>query len=123
MSRCLAATVWLAGCGGGVFVAFHAGGDDSPPSVNLTTAVTTVPAGQAVRFVVAASDDNGVDHVSFYRIDIGGSTLLGRDFTVPYEWIAIAPIDGRTTLSVFARAVDREGNVADSATVAVDITR
>jgi hypothetical protein len=121
--RGLAATLSLSGCGGGVFVAFHAGFDDDPPSISVTTAATSVPAGQTVRFVAAASDDNGVDHVSFHRVDVDGTTLLGRDFSAPYEWTAFAPTDGRTTLSVFARAVDHDGNVADSATVTVDVTR
>jgi hypothetical protein len=115
--------LWLSGCGGGaVVVAFHSGFDDSPPSVNLTVAVDSVPAGQPVRFVAAASDDNGVEQVSFYRVDPGETTLLGRDFTAPYEWTAVAPADGRATLSVFARAIDHDGNAADSAPVTVDIT-
>jgi hypothetical protein len=120
--RGLAATVWLSGCGGGVFVGFHSGFDNDPPSISLTTAATSVPAGQTVRFVAAASDDSGVEHVSFHRVDVDGTTLLGRDFSAPYEWTAFAPTDGRTTLSMFARAVDHEGNVADSATVTVDVT-
>jgi hypothetical protein len=60
VSLWLAALPWLPGCGGGVFVSWSGGLDDTPPSVNLTTAATRVPAGQPVRFVAAASDENGV---------------------------------------------------------------
>jgi len=120
--RWLAATLWLSGCGGGVFVGFGSGFDDTPPSVTLSTAATGVPAGQSASFFAAASDDDGVDHVSFYRIDVNGSTLLGRDFTAPYEWSVIAPADGRTTLTVFARAVDFSGNIADSPAITINVT-
>src|SRR5690349_2443143 len=102
----LAAALWLSGCGGGLFVTWSGGGDDTPPSVNLTSAATSVPAGQPVRFVAAASDENGVEHVAFFRVDLNGTTLLGTDFNTPYEWTATAPADGRATLAVFARAVD-----------------
>jgi hypothetical protein len=63
-----------------------------------------------------------VDHVSFYRVDTNGTQLLGRDFTAPYEWNVIAPSDGRTAVTVFARAVDFDGNVADSPAVTINVT-
>jgi hypothetical protein len=122
LAAALAAAPLLHGCGGGVFIGFGSGFDDSPPSVNLTTAATTVPAGQPVRFVAAASDENGIDHVTFYRVDAGGAVLLGRDAGEPYEWTTTAPTDGRRTLTVFARAVDNSGNTADSASVTVGVT-
>jgi hypothetical protein len=119
----LAAALWSSGCGGGLFVGWSGGGDNTPPSVNLTSAATSALAGQPVRFVAAASDENGVERVAFFRVDPDGTTLLGTDFSTPYEWTATAPADGRATLAVFARAVDFEGNAADSPTVSVTITR
>lgn len=107
----------LSACGGGVYWGW--GGDDSPPAVSITTAATSVVAGQGVRFVAAASDENGIDHVAFYRVDAGGALLLGIDAAVPYEWFVTAPSDGRTSLSVFARATDNNGNRADSDTVTI----
>src|SRR4029079_5634072 len=86
----------LSGCGGGLFIGVDDRFDDSPPSVNLATAANSVVAGQAVQFVAAASDENGVDPVSFYRLDTNGSVLLGRDFSAPYEWSVVAPTDGRS---------------------------
>jgi hypothetical protein len=105
-----------------VFIGFDGGFDDTPPSVILSTAVSGVRTGQPALFSAAASDDTGVDHVSFYRVDVNGTQLLGRDFTAPYEWNVTAPNDGRTKLTVFARAVDFEGNIADSAAVTIDLT-
>ena len=116
-----AVAVLVQGCGGGLFVAFGDGFDD-PPSVHLTTAATAVQAGQTVRFVAAASDEDGISHVSFYRLDSQGSVLLGTDGEAPYEWTAVAPADGRASLQVFARATDGFGSVADSTTVSVPIT-
>jgi len=121
-SRWLAATLCLSGCGGGVYLEFGPGFDDSPPSVELSTAVTGVTAGQLAPFTAAASDESGVDHVTFFRVDANGTTLLGRDFTAPYEWSVIAPADGRTTLTVFARALDNAGNIADSRAVTINVT-
>ncbi|SRR5258706_14108431 len=112
----------LQGCGGGVSFGFGSGFDASPPSVTLATAANSVAAGQPVRFVAAAADANGIAQVSFYRLDPAGAVLLGRDANEPYEWNVVAPSDGRTSLTVFARALDNEGNTADSAAVTVSVT-
>ena len=117
-----AAMLVLGACGGGVYWGFG-DVDDSPPSVTLATAVTSVQAGQSVRFVAAASDVNGIDEVVFYRVDNGGSVEVGRDASAPYESNVVAPADGRTSLGVFARAIDNTGNHADSATVSVTVTQ
>ena len=124
MPRRLLAAVVLAlhGCGGGVFVGFGSVFDDSPPSVTLTSAASSVAAGQPVRVVAAAADENGIARVSFYRLDTAGAVLLGDDRNEPYEWSVIAPTDGRTTLTVFARALDNEGNSADSVAVTLTVT-
>jgi len=108
----------LGACGGGVFFGF----DDAPPAVSLTTAASSVAAGQSVRFVAAAADESGIDSVAFYRVDGNGTVLLGSDSAEPYEWNVVAPADGRTSLSVFARATDNSGNQSDSATVTIAVT-
>jgi hypothetical protein len=114
----------LHACGGGLSLTFgdFVGIDNSPPSVNLAAAVTSVQAGQQVRFVAAASDENGIDSVAFYRLDNGNAVVLGSDGDQPYEWIVTAPADGRTTLTVFARAIDNTGNRSDSASVTIAVT-
>ena len=112
----------LTACGGGAFFGFGAV-DDVPPAVSLATAVTTVQAGDSVRYVAAATDENGIDSVAFYRVESDGSeTLLGSDTSEPYEWTATAPSDGRTSLGVFARATDTNGNETDSTTVTITVT-
>jgi len=108
----------LGACGGGIYFGF----DDVPPAVNVTTAASSVAAGQSVRFVAAAADESGIDHVSFYRLDADAPVLLGSDPAEPYEWNVVAPADGRSSLSVFARATDNNGNQADSATVTITVT-
>lgn len=112
----------LVACGGGVYFGFG-DFDDSLPAVSITTAATSVSPGQSVRFVAAASDESGIDHVTFYRVDAAGSVEVGRDAEAPYEVLVTAPLDGRTSLAVFARATDNTGNRADSVIVSVPIVQ
>jgi len=112
----------LAGCGGGVFIGWDGGFDDSPPSVSLAAESSTVQAGQTLRVFAAAADESGIDTVAFYRYDGNRSVLLGSDGRAPYEWQLVVPSDGRTVLTLFARATDNEGNRADSDLVSVSVT-
>lgn len=119
----LAATLLLAGCGGGIYLGWGGGYDDREPSVSITTAQTSVAAGGVLRVVAAASDnDSGIDDVAFYRVDGATDTRLGSDGSPPYEWSVPVPADGRTTVSVFARARDGAGNAANSALLTVAVT-
>ncbi|HJV59602.1 MAG TPA: Ig-like domain-containing protein [Albitalea sp.] len=118
----LGAVLLLGACGGGVYLGFGDGFDDSPPSVSLAAADASVAAGQSARFVAAAADESGIDHVAFYRVDPNGAQWLGNDLSAPYEWLVNAPTDGRTALSVFARATDNNGNRADSPIVTIAVT-
>jgi hypothetical protein len=122
-----AAVPVLGSCGGGVYWgsggAFGDGFDDTPPSVTLATSATSVAPGQAVRVVAAASDESGIDSVLFYRVDgVNATTTLGTDASAPYEWLVVAPTDGRNTLDVVAHAIDNRGNTADSAVLRIAIT-
>jgi hypothetical protein len=114
----------LSACGGGLSIGIGIDGDFdfSPPSISLAAAQGNVQAGQGVMLVAAAADENGIDSVAFYRLDNGGAVLLGSDGTEPFEWQAVAPSDGRTSMFVFARATDRAGNQADSKSVQIGIT-
>jgi hypothetical protein len=118
----LLAAAALSSCGGSLSFGFGTFFDDSPPSVSVAAAQASVRAGQQVRVVAAAADENGIDSVAFYRVDGNASVLLGFDTTEPYEWQVAAPVDGRSTLDVFARATDNAGNHADSAVVSIAIT-
>ena len=126
LALCVAPVLSLHGCGGGIWLGFGDGFgdgfDDFSPTVTLASAVTSVQAGQTLRLVAAAADENGIESVAFHRIEGAGSVLLGRDFSVPYELVVTAPADGRTSMSVFARATDNQGRQADSAVVTIAIT-
>lgn len=121
----MAAGLFLAACGGGVSIGFGIGDDfdRSPPSVSLAASPGSVAPGQPVRLVAAAADENGIDVVGFFRLDNGQPTPLGTVGRPPYELTVTAPNDGRTVLTLFARAIDNVGNRADSALVDVSIAR
>ena len=110
----------LAGCGGGVFIGF--GDDDDPPDVGLVASSSGASAGQTVRLTAAASDDWGVDFVSFFRIDDNGNAvLLGSDGVAPFLWDATMPSSNASSVQFFARAVDGAGQSTDSAVIAVNL--
>jgi len=114
------AGVVMAGCGGGVYLEF--GDDDLPPVVDLSASSSSARAGDSVRLAAAAADENGIDHVSFYRYDGNTAVRLGSDDSPPYDWQLLVPADGRSSVTVFARAVDNADNVADSRWVTISIT-
>jgi hypothetical protein len=118
----LACSAVLAACGGGVFIGIELGDPgDEDPSVGLTASVSAAPAGATVRLAAAASDDFGVDAVSFYREDAQGAVLLGTDGLAPYELDTVVPASSVGTVwRYFARAFDGAGQSSDSAPV--DIT-
>jgi Bacterial Ig domain len=117
-------TLGLAACGGGFSLGINIGSalDFSPPSISIAVSPSAVRAGDSVHIVAAAADESGIDAVSFYRFDGNTAVLLGSVGSEPFEWLVTAPGDGRATLRVFARALDRAGNRADSAVVAVGVT-
>lgn len=118
-----AITLLLAGCGGGLYLGWGDCCDSGAPSVSITTAQTSVAAGGSLHVVAAASDnDSGIDEVAFYRVDGGSDTRLGSDGSAPYEWDVPVPADGRSSVSVFARARDGAGNTADSNRLTIAVT-
>lgn len=116
------ATVWmLSACGGGLYLTV--GEDDPyPPVVSLAAQSTTAQAGSTLRLIAAAADESGIDYVNFFRYDGNTPVGLGSDAAEPYEWNITVPSDGRTSVTVFAQAVDAYGNSATSAPVTIAIT-
>lgn len=118
-----AITLLLAGCGGGLYLGWGNCCDGGAPSVSITTAQASVAAGGSLHVVAAAADnDSGIDEVAFYRVDGGIDTRLGSDGSAPYAWDVPVPADGRSSVSVFARARDGAGNTADSNRLTIAVT-
>jgi hypothetical protein len=90
--------------------------DNAPPEVSITSPGDRATVSGNIVLSAAASDNNSVDRVDFYR---EGGVLLGTDTVEPYalEWDPSGVSDGQHTLS--ARAVDRAGNTASSAPITV----
>ncbi len=109
----------LAGCGVGLSIGV--GPDDDAPSVSLAAAPAEAAPGERIGLVAAASDDYVVREVQFFRIDVGGDTLLGRDSSAPYAVETSLPAAASGEVRYFARAMDDAGQEADSQEVAVSV--
>jgi hypothetical protein len=109
----------LTACGGGFYLGYSY--DNTDPSVSLAVASTTARAGDVLHVSAAAADDTGIDSVAFYRYDGNSTVLLGSDGRAPYDLDVTVPNDGRTVLTLFARATDWNGNRADSTLVSVNV--
>ena len=119
LAPALCAALALVGCG--VSVGLGIGPDDDPPSVSLAAAPQEAAAGERIGLVAAASDDFAVVEVQFFRIDVGGNTLLGRDSSAPYALETAVPAGSVGEVRYFARAVDDAGQEAESQTVSVAV--
>jgi hypothetical protein len=117
----VAAVGLVSACGGGLWLGIGSAWDGSPPSVSLAAAQASVPAGGTLRVVAAAADPSGIEDVAFYRLDGSQWVRLGSDGSEPYQWDVPVPADGRTSVSVFARATDGSGLEADSSVVTVPV--
>jgi hypothetical protein len=118
--------VAVAGCGGGFYFNFGSDfgfGDGVTPDVSLASAPTSAAPGQSVRLVAAASDDVGIDSVTFYRVEADADIALGSDGSAPYEWDAPIPAGASGALQFFAIATDVAGNTTRSAAVVVFVAR
>jgi hypothetical protein len=116
----LAAT--LAGCGGGLWIGYSDFDNGDLPQVSLVANVDSAVPGQTIRLSAAASDDDGIDEVRFYRVlSDGGVLRLGDDDGEPYQWDTVVPSTSASQVRYFARAFDRFGNWNDSGTVSVTL--
>ena len=114
-----ASVALVAGCRIGTYVSI--GPDDEPPSVSIAASPATASRGEIIGLVAAAADDYRVVDVAFYRRDVGGDTLLGRDNSAPYALETVVPAGASGELRYFARATDDAGQVGDSLVVAVTV--
>ncbi len=117
----LGAAAAVAGCGGSISLGFgHY--DDDAPSVSLAVSPSSAARGDTLRLVAAASDDYAVVAVEFYRVDPGGTTLLGSDLAAPYQLDTVVPAGAGASVQYVARAVDDAGQRTDSAAAVVVVT-
>ena len=98
------------GCGGGVYVEL----DGPPPEISMTTSVTDAMRGQPVQLAAAVSAANGLDCVSFYRVDFGNSVLLGSVRSTQPRWDTAIPINAGSRVIYFAQACDQAGYCTSS---------
>ncbi len=120
------AALVLSGCGGGFFVGINIGGGDGDgfaPDVSIVANVGSAAPGATVQLTAAASDADGIDQVTFFRLEGADAVLLGSDDTSPYQADAQVPLDAGATVSFFARATDRSGERRDSAPVTLAVLR
>ena len=115
----LAVAGLLGACQIGTYV--NIGPGDDPPSVSLAAAPSLASRGETIGLVAAAADDYRVVEVSFYRLDIGGTTLLGRDGSAPYAIETVLPTGAAGEVRYIARATDDAGQVSESQTVSVAV--
>lgn len=121
-----AATVALAGCGGGFYLGYEYvdGGDtwDHAPSVALTSSTAVAAPGAPVRLAAAATDDYGVHHVSFYLRDARGDLLLAEDNAYPWEIVTTVPANAWGVVTYVAYATDAYGHVSAPSVVDVQVS-
>ncbi|CAD5372994.1 conserved hypothetical protein [Rubrivivax sp. A210] len=110
----------LVGCGGGLYIDI---GDiwGPPPDVSLVASSDFAQRGEFIRLSAAASAVNGLDQVSFYRIDPGVDTRLATLSGPPFQIETAIPANAGRTVSYFASACDDAGFCTDSAVVTVNV--
>jgi len=113
----VAGSALLAACG----ISIGFGPNDDPPNVSLAAAPQQAAPGERIGLVAAASDDYAVREVQFFRVDVGGNTLLGSDGSAPYALETTLPAGVRGEVRYFARAIDDAGQEAESQVVAVTV--
>jgi hypothetical protein len=112
-------TAPIAGCGASFYLGI--GPDDDPPSVSLAVSPVSAAPGETIGLVAAAADDYHVVEVAFYRLDLGGDTLLGRDSNAPYALDTVLPAGASGEVRYVAQAIDDAGQVGESQTVTVTV--
>jgi hypothetical protein len=110
----------LSGCGGGgdIEVDVTVG---PPPEVSLSASAISAPPGGSLLLSASVIAANGVDHVSFYRVDSLGPTLLDIVYSPPAQSSTTIPVTAVGTVIFYAHACDLVGLCTDSAEVSVNV--
>ena len=112
--------VLLASCGGGGYVE-TAVPMAPPPQISLAVSPTVAQRGEPLQLVAAVTAGNGIDYVTFYRIDYGTPVVLGSVGQPPAQWITSVPVNAGSGASYFARVHDLAGYYSDSPIVTVAV--
>ena len=115
------AALLLSACGGGVYLELGDGYDGPPPTISLTTSSGIARRGDLIRLSAAISAPNGIDRVTFYRIDPGVSTLLATLHGPPAQVDTAIPTNAPSSVGYWARICDEAGYCTESATVTVSV--
>lgn len=108
----------VAACGGGVYVDATVP-PGPPPDISIASSTDVASRGDPIRLIGAVTASNGVDYVSFFRIDFGNATPLGTVFRPPLQWDTSIPINAGNTVSYYALACDAIGQCTNSAVITV----
>ncbi len=121
-TRCagLGCALVLAACGDAV-IGVRGGLDTTPPRVSLEAPATAL-AGMSVRLTAIAEDDRAIERVAFYAVDGRNEVRVGIAERRPYEIEARLPL-APARLRYIARAIDDEGNLAQSKSVELAVVR
>ncbi|MGY0197569.1 hypothetical protein ACWA7J_21085 [Leptothrix sp. BB-4] len=110
-----AATLALAGCGGGVYIGID-GSSDSAPTVTLNVSRASAFTGDRIALDADARDDYAVDYVEFWYDDGSGrnTQMMIRDYSWPYAVDTVMPNTGYGGVSYKAVAVDDAGHATST---------
>ena len=111
----------VAACGGGVYVDATLP-PGPPPDISIASSTDVASRGEPIRLIGAVTASNGVDYVSFFRIDFGVATPLGTIFRPPLQWDTSIPINAGNTVSYYARACDAIGQCTNSLVISVIVS-
>jgi hypothetical protein len=117
----LALALSMAGCGGGLYLDVSDPYVGPPPSISLTASTGIARRGDLIRLSAAVSAPNGIDRITFYRIDPGVSTSLGLLYGPPAQLDTPIPINAGGSVGYWAKVCDQAGYCSESATVTVSV--
>lgn len=85
------------------------GGDEEPPTVQITSPLDGATVSGVVNFTAQAGDDVGLAAVEFFV----GSTMIGEDGVAPYSWLWNTANTPTGPVVIRARAVDLVNNAVE----------
>ena len=94
---------------------------DIGPNALQNTPVLSLAMSNGSQVMVAGMLDSAAN--SFYRIDFGFSTLLGRLSDRPFQWGTSIPIDAGSSVTYFVQACDLAGLCTSSQPVTIGVFR